>query len=73
MQAQHLSNDTHCWRLGRPCVDHLPVPTWGFGFSPFQVKTGYRAWNSNTYVADSVTRSSADCVTEYGSSSTSTT
>ena len=30
------------------------------------LKTGYRAQNSNTDVADAVTRSSADSATEYG-------
>ena len=29
------------------------------------MKTGYHARNSNKYLADAVTRSSADCVTEY--------
>ena len=37
------------------------------------LKTGYRAHNINTDVADAVIRSSADCATMYGCESTSTT
>ena len=37
------------------------------------LKTGYRARNSNTYVADAVIQTIADCATKYGCASMSTT
>ena len=37
------------------------------------LKTGYHSRNSNADVADAVTQSSADCVTEYGCALMSTT